>query len=163
MDADNEYQPLIEEKSNLYSSHSAQPRRSSRLDWTSTSCIHWFRLLFWTWIDPIIAIGYKRLLTDDDFPDLSHRDQSSFLLNKLNSYDWTRMSTLQILMRVFWKEYACVGVLLIPYTILRLAQPLFLRQIVLQISGEGNHHPDRSLVISYLCAVGIGICICFKH
>ena len=74
-------------------------------------------------------------------------------LNKLTNYDWTKMSTLQVVMKAFWKESLCVGLLLFPCAVFRLAIPFFLRQIVLHVSGDD----DRSSKIIYLFAIGIGI------
>ena len=61
-------------------------RQSSRFDWAHSSIFRSLHVLFWWWLNPILSLGYKRELTDEDLDDLSMNDRCSVLLNKLNYY-----------------------------------------------------------------------------
>jgi ATP-binding cassette subfamily C (CFTR/MRP) protein 4 len=142
-------------------------RQSSRFDWAHSSIFRCFHVLFWWWLNPILSLGYKRELTDEDLDDLSINDKCSVLLNKLDYYSeknfWlTNTTTWNIILRAFWKQCVFVIFLLIPYNAVRVAQPLLLRQIVLYIIDQKSQ-PDPPITsfnayIGYLYAVGLFVC-----
>ncbi|UJR38401.1 hypothetical protein I4U23_031070 [Adineta vaga] len=143
------------------------PRQSSRFDWAHSSIFRSFHVLFWWWLNPILSLGYKRELTDEDLDDLSSYDRCSILLDKLNYYSdnniWlTDTTTWYIILRAFWKQSVFVIFLLIPYNAARVAQPLLLRQIVLYIVNEKTQPepPSTSIhaYIGYLYALGLFAC-----
>ena len=142
-------------------------RQSSRFDWAHSSIFRCFHVLFWWWLNPILSLGYKRELTDEDLDDLSLNDRCSVLLQKLSYYSenniWlTNTTTWNIILRAFWKQCLFVIILLIPYNASRVAQPLLLRQIVLYIIDQKSQ-PDPPLntfqaYIGYLYAVALFAC-----
>ena len=142
-------------------------RQSSRFDWAHSSIFRFFHVLFWWWVNPILSLGYKRELTDEDLDELSVNDRCSRLLNKLNYYSdndiWlTNTTTWCIILRAFWKQCIFVIFLLIPYNASRVAQPLLLRQIVLYIINDTSR-PNPSgtssqVYIGYLYALGLFAC-----
>ena len=142
-------------------------RRSSRFDWAHASIFRFLHVLFWWWVNPILSLGYKRELTDEDLDDLSVNDRCAGLLNKLSYYNdndiWlTNTTTYLIILRAFWKQCVFVIFLLIPYNASRVAQPLLLRQIVLYIISEAAkpEPPATSFqaYIGYLYALGLFAC-----
>ncbi|CAF4035454.1 unnamed protein product [Rotaria sp. Silwood2] len=142
-------------------------RQSSRFDWAHSSILRFFHVLFWWWLNPILSLGYKRELTDEDLDDLSVNDKCSGLLNKLNYYSdnnlWlTNTTTWHLIMRAFWKQCVFVIFLLIPYNAARVAQPLLLRQIVLYIISHKSQSelPTTFFEVyaGYLYALGLFVC-----
>ncbi|CAF1302261.1 unnamed protein product [Adineta steineri] len=143
------------------------PRQSSRYDWAHSSILRVFDVLFWSWLNPILSLGYKRELKDEDLDDLSMNDKCSVVLNKLSYYSdnniWlTDTTTWRIVLRAFWKQCAFVIFLLLPYNAARVAQPLLLRQIVLYIIDQKSQ-PDPPLTsiqayIGYFYALGLFVC-----
>jgi ABC-type multidrug transport system fused ATPase/permease subunit len=150
---DDELKTLIDGKtsSNRYNNH--YQRQSSRLEWAESSWTRCLHLWFWWWVNPILSLGYKRPLTDNDFDDLPHDDKSSILLDRLHSYDWTRSTTWKIVVQEFWKEFMVIGLTYIPFIISRIVQPLILRQIILIISNR-----QRSPTVAYFYAILLFIC-----
>ena len=133
-------------------------RKPCRLDWAESHWIRWIYVILWLWLSPILKIGNKRTLTEDDLFDVSHNDECSRLLKKLE-IRWEKeekksssINTWKIVAKTFWKECLIAGLTLFPYIGARIAQPLFLKQIVLVIS-------DRTLdaYIGYLYAIGLGL------
>ncbi len=152
----------------LLSKYKIMERQSSRFDWAHSSIFRCLHVLFWWWLNPILSLGYKRELTDEDLDDLSTNDKCSVLLNKLSYYSdnniWlTNTTTWNIILRAFWKQCLFVIFLLIPYNASRVAQPLLLRQIVLYIIDHQSQQLDPPLTtfqayIGYLYALGLFAC-----
>ncbi|CAF4956799.1 unnamed protein product, partial [Rotaria sp. Silwood1] len=62
---------------------SSSHRKPCRLDWAESSWTRWIYVIFWWWLNPILNIGSKRKLTEDDLFDVSPNDECSQLLKKL--------------------------------------------------------------------------------
>lgn len=131
-----------------------EQRQSCRLDWAQSSWTRWLHVIFWWWIHPILSLGHKRDLVDDDLDELSPNDASSVLLNKLDcdNVQWT--TTWRMIAGAFWKESLAVGLLLLPYMAVRIAQPLILREIVLYIANRST----LPAYVGYLSAIGLAAC-----
>jgi ABC-type multidrug transport system fused ATPase/permease subunit len=161
--SDDEGEALLDDSPKSYSADDHGQRQSSRLDWAEAS---WFRCLhvlcLW-WINPLLSLGYNRKLTDDDLDDLSNDDKASVLLNKMSACDCTTAtSTWNMLLRAFWKPFLLGGLLLFPYMVVHIAQPMLLRQIVLFIIDH-----ETSSFAGYFYAAALFICslvqICVHH
>lgn len=88
-------------------------------------------------MSPVLKIGFQRSLIDDDLDQLPHVDKSSILLMRIQSQDWTTLSTWKIVANIFWRDYVHIVLLGSPYLMLGIAQPLFLRQVIINlINGE---------------------------
>ncbi|CAF1191642.1 unnamed protein product [Rotaria sp. Silwood1] len=106
-------------------------RKACGLDWAESSWIRWIYVVFWWWLNPILNIGYKRQLTENDLFDVSSNDECSQLLNKLervwekneNKYEY--INIWKIIVKTFWKESLIGGLILLPYIGTKIAQPLF--------------------------------------
>ena len=142
-----ERQKLIDSKPNSYDS-------GSRLEWAESSWTRCLYLWCWWWINPVLSKGYKQSLTDNDLDSLPHDDQTSVLLNRLESYDWSTTTTWKIIVKVFWKEYMSTALLCLPFLIVRIAQPLLLRQLIINITNY-----EKSLLSIYIFAVLLSLCI----
>ncbi|CAF1116191.1 unnamed protein product [Adineta ricciae] len=132
-------------------SHSDSKNRSSNLEWVESSWTRWLNLLFWCWMSPTLRTGYKQVLTDDDLDPLPNRDKSSFLLHRLESYDWTSASTCRIIIREFWREYISTAVCSVPYIFSRIVQPLLLRQVVLSLTNKQPALVTTNFYLILLC------------
>ncbi|CAF5042580.1 unnamed protein product, partial [Rotaria sp. Silwood1] len=62
---------------------SSSHRKPCRLDWAESSWTRWIYVIFWWWLNPILNIGSKRKLIEDDLFDVSPNDECSQLLKKL--------------------------------------------------------------------------------
>ena len=134
------------------------PRKPCALDWAEASWIRWIYVALWWWVNPILDIGYKRTLTDDDVFEVSPKDECGRLLKRLETAceeqekKDEQLSIWKMIIKVFWKECLAAGLILIPYTAMKIAQPLFLKQIVLMIND-----PARESYVGYLYAGGLGL------
>ena len=133
-------------------------RKPCGLDWAESSWTRWIHVAFWSWLSPILNIGNKQQLTVDDLFDLSPNDECGQLLEKFETV-WEKNETKfgysniwKIIAKTFWKESLIPGLILFPYTGAKIAQPLFLKQIVLNIN-DVNAAP----YVGYLYAIGLGL------
>ena len=102
---DDESQGLLKDEKIPYDTDDSNQHHSSRLEWAESSWTRFLHVLCWCWINPILSLGYKRHLTENDLDDIPHIDKSSVLLERLNSYDWSSETTLKIIIKEFWKDY----------------------------------------------------------
>ncbi|CAF1526900.1 unnamed protein product, partial [Didymodactylos carnosus] len=132
---------------------SVTSRKPCGFDVAQSSWKRWPALLLWSWIYPILKLGTKRQLTDDDLSELSPNDKCRQLLNAFESERLKRIntSTLKLIFSTFWREMLVSGLLILPYSVAKIAQPLLLRQIVLVISN-----PLELSYKGYLYAVALG-------
>lgn len=132
----------------------ASTRHSCRLDWAESSWTRWIYVAFWWWMKPILSIGNRRTLTDDDLDDLSASDKCSFLLNKLNIDTDKWPGTWRIIISTFGKDSLLISLNLLLYAATRIAQPLLLHEIVIYL----NNKVAQPTYIGYLLAIGLGFC-----
>ncbi|UJR07994.1 hypothetical protein I4U23_012273 [Adineta vaga] len=137
---------------------STNQRKPCRLDWAESSCLRWIYVVFWWWLNPILKISSQRQLTDDDLFDLSSNDDCSCLLNKLeivwNKYEnrYQQINTWKIIAKTFWKDTLQTGLILFPYFLAKVAQPLLLKGIINNINDS-----NVPSYVSYLYAIGLGL------
>ncbi|CAF0833288.1 unnamed protein product [Rotaria sordida] len=131
----------------------SKQRQSCRLDWAESSWTRWIQIPLLLWITPILSLGNKRVLVEDDLSDLSANDKCSFLLNRVNQYSSKWQGTWHVFKRTFFKDFLISILLVIPFSIARIAQPLLIRQIVLYIKGQSG----LPAYTGYLCAIGLCI------
>lgn len=139
-------------------------RKPSRLEWAHTSWSGLIHLLYFSWLNPILTLGHEKTLTDDDLDDLSHQDKCSVLLKKLFIYDWSTQSTWRIILRAFAKETFYVSLIVLPFIVVRLVQPLFIWGIIKHLSYEHKlayHMPAGILLVTglFLSALLHGFCL----
>ncbi|CAF3075845.1 unnamed protein product [Rotaria sp. Silwood2] len=149
-----ENQTLLSDKKASYDTEDHHRRHSSRLEWTESSWTRFLHMVFWCWVNPILLLGYKQQLNENDLDDVPHVDKSSLLLDRLNSYDWSTSTTSRIVINEFWKDYIFANLFLIPTLIVRIAQPLLFRQIILNMMDKQELN-----TLSYLYAILLFICV----
>ncbi|CAF1620969.1 unnamed protein product, partial [Adineta ricciae] len=129
-------------------------RQVNGLDWAESSIFHWFHVIFWTWINPILTIGHKRELTEDDLFEVSSKDECQHLLNRITKI-WDEnihLDTWKVLIKTFWKNFLISGVILFPYTATKIAQPLLIKEIILIIN---DHQRPSYMGYIYACCLGL--------
>ncbi|CAF1189317.1 unnamed protein product [Rotaria sordida] len=138
-------------------------RKPCGLDWAESSWIRWIYVVFWWWLNPILNIGYKRQLTEDDLFEVSPNDECSQLLNRLervwekNENKYGYITIWKIIVKTFWQECLIPGLILLPYIGTKLAQPLLLKQIVLHINDL-----NAASYIGYVYAIGLVLAAIFQ-
>ncbi|CAF4401704.1 unnamed protein product, partial [Adineta steineri] len=65
--------------------NSSNQRKPNALDWAESSWLRWIHVALWTWINPILTIGHKQQLTEDDLFEVSSNDECNHLLNRLET------------------------------------------------------------------------------
>ncbi|CAF0920721.1 unnamed protein product [Adineta ricciae] len=125
-------------------------RNSSQLEASQSSWTRWTHVIFWWWLNPLLRLGHKQILTDDDLEDLPRQEKCLPSFQKLLMYDWsTTTTTWRIVLSAFRNETFFVGLILVPFLIVRLLQPLFLRDIIQQINSMESTSLDlKSISIS---------------
>ncbi|CAF2981984.1 unnamed protein product, partial [Rotaria sp. Silwood2] len=148
-----EHELLIASETKSYDNRRHNQRQSSRLEWAESSWTRCLHILCWWWVNPILSLGYKRVLTDNDLDDLPYADKSSTLLRRIEFYDWTAVTAWKIVVQMFWKEYMAIGLFNFPFLIAHIAQPLLIRLIVINLSNK-----QQSPTAAYLYAIFFSIC-----
>jgi ATP-binding cassette subfamily C (CFTR/MRP) protein 4 len=141
---------------------SSSHRSPCGLDWAESSWKRWIYVAFWWWLNPILNIGYKRKLTEDDLFDLSPNDECGRSLKKLetvwekyeNNYEY--INTWKIIAKAFWKDALIINLILFPYLGLKISQPLFIREIVVNINDS-----NAASYVGYLYSIGLGFSTIF--
>lgn len=128
-------------------------RESCRLDWAESSWTRWMHVAFWWWIQPILSLGNRCTLVEDDLSDISPSDKCAVLLKKANYDDSEWPGTWHVIRRVFMKDFFQTMLIMLAYIVIRIAQPLLIRVIVLYISNTS----DYPTYIGYLSAIGLGV------
>jgi ATP-binding cassette subfamily C (CFTR/MRP) protein 4 len=105
------------------------------------------------WVTPIVSLGNKRTLVEDDLNDLSVNDKCSVLLNRVNQYSSKWQGTWHVFNRTFFKDFIMSILLVFPLDVVRIAQPLLIRHIVLYIKGQSA----LPVYAAYLFAIGLCI------
>lgn len=149
-----ETQALLDDDKILSSGDNTYRRNPCRLQWAESSWTRLLYVLFWWWIYPVLSLGYKRQLTENDLDDLCNADTSSALLERLNSHDWSSTTTSKIIIKEFWKDYLFANLFLIPTLAVGISQPLLVREIILNMM---NQHGSN--VFSYVCAILLFVCV----
>lgn len=118
-------------------------RVECQLDVAQNNWRNWHRVALWTWLSPILALGKQRQLTLDDLPHISKNDECHAVLERFER-NWMAaekrgsVKTWRIILQTFWRDWLVTAVMLMPYMGTRIAQPLLLKQIVLNISNHAT-------------------------
>ncbi|CAF1069389.1 unnamed protein product [Adineta steineri] len=145
-----------------YNDNNNCKRRSSRLEWVESSWTRLLSMLCWCWIYPTLSLGYKHQLTQNDLDDIPNVDKSTILLDRLCPYIWsttttttTTTTTSRIVIKEFWKDFLFASLFSFPLLIVRIAQPLLLRQIILDmmIKKESNSLTYVWAIILFMCII----------
>ena len=152
---ENERHVLINGRTNSYVNHDYHRDRVSSLEWAESSWTRYLHVICWWWMNHLLSLGNNKSLSEKDLDDVPPMEKSSVLLNRLNAYDWTSTTTFMIVIKEFCKDYMYASVYFIPYLLVRIAQPLLLRQIILNII-DGRKRSITShihVLCFFICAV----------
>ena len=128
-------------------------RRPSSFESARSSWTRWLHVLFWWWLNPLLMLGYKQILTDADLDDLPDQERCLPSFQKLLLHDFSTSATWHIIMRAFRKEQFFTGLLLIPYLLVRLAQPLILRAFLQQLLVLQSNSLDVKTIAIMLAGI----------
>lgn len=143
--------------SDVHGNKEGNHQRQSGLERGQSSWTRWIPMLLWRWVSPIITLDYKHTLTDNDLDDIPHHDKCSTLLNRLPIYQWSKTTTWRIVMRAFWKDNFYLGLLALLYIISRIAQPLLLREVIINIYRIDSQQSQT--VGGYIYAILLFLCL----
>eukprot|EP00924_Labyrinthula_sp_SR-Ha-C_P010690 maker-scaffold_49-snap-gene-1.100-mRNA-1 protein AED:0.02 eAED:0.02 QI:0/0.25/0.2/1/1/1/5/96/1383 len=117
--------------------------------------------LFLTWLNPVVANGYKRRLEPADLWYLSEDAEAKFLEDQFNTlfekYKKEGIESKWILWKILYKSFR--GELLFSfilhalYTLLRFLGPFFLQLLTSYIQGD----TDEPLWVAYMYGLGLGL------
>ncbi|MFS7985506.1 putative ABC-type xenobiotic transporter [Helianthus anomalus] len=134
-------QPLI--------THSSKPVT------TYTECSIFSRLTF-SWLSPLIAIGYKKPLDLDDIPDLSGLDSAKgsfpILKNKLDrdrfiSNQLTTFNLVTALIHTTWMDILTTAILAVLYTLASYVGPYLIDAFVQFLNGRRESRLEGYLFV----------------
>ncbi|UJR19302.1 hypothetical protein I4U23_022431 [Adineta vaga] len=159
-----EYQPLLNSKNNSPEQSVPRQRQPSRLEWAESSWIRLWYIISWQWINPLLSLGYKTTLSEEDLDDLPNQEKCSVLYDMIKNSQTEHEKTFIIFRRVFWKRYLLVTSLRLPIMIFVIAQPLFLYKLVLYITDHQHNQlsPSAPVYSGYLYAAGLFSCALFQ-
>ncbi|XP_047611778.1 ATP-binding cassette sub-family C member 4-like [Phacochoerus africanus] len=124
------------------------------------------RLLFW-WLTPLLRVGYKRRLEEDDMYSVLPEDRSARLGEELRGYwdqevsraekDAREPSLTKAIIKCYWKPYLVWGILMFLEEGTRIVQPVLLGKI---ISYLEYYDPSDSAAFREALAYAAGLSVC---
>uniref|UniRef100_A0A8D1Z1N6 ABC transmembrane type-1 domain-containing protein n=1 Tax=Sus scrofa TaxID=9823 RepID=A0A8D1Z1N6_PIG len=122
------------------------------------------RLLFW-WLTPLLRVGYKRRLEEDDMYSVLPEDRSAHLGEELRGYwdgevsradkDTQEPSLMKAIIKCYWKPYLAWGILIESSWL--IVQPVLLGKI---ISYLEYYDPSDSAAFHEALAYAAGLSVC---
>ncbi|XP_047611777.1 ATP-binding cassette sub-family C member 4-like [Phacochoerus africanus] len=123
-------------------------------------------LFFW-WLTPLLRVGYKRRLEEDDMYSVLPEDRSARLGEELRGY-WDRESSraekdarepslTKAIIKCYWKPYLVLGVFTFLEEGTRIVQPVLLGKI---ISYLEYYDPSDSAAFHEALAYAAGLSVC---
>ncbi|CAF1607017.1 unnamed protein product, partial [Adineta ricciae] len=155
-----EHQLLLDPKHKSSQQDESHQRHESRLEWAESSWIRLWYIISWRWINPLLSLGYKTTLTEEDLDDLPSQDKCSVLYDMIRNSKRDYDKIFNTCRDVFWKRYLLVALLRLPILIAVIAQPLFLYKLVLYITDHQSAQvsPSAPVYSGYLYATGLFSC-----
>uniref|UniRef100_A0A8D0T9Z5 Multidrug resistance-associated protein 4 n=1 Tax=Sus scrofa TaxID=9823 RepID=A0A8D0T9Z5_PIG len=120
------------------------------------------RLLFW-WLTPLLRVGYKRRLEEDDMYSVLPEDRSAHLGEELYwdgevsraDKDTQEPSLMKAIIKCYWKPYLAWGILM--FLEVKIVQPVLLGKI---ISYLEYYDPSDSAAFHEALAYAAGLSVC---
>uniref|UniRef100_A0A4X1UZA8 Multidrug resistance-associated protein 4 n=1 Tax=Sus scrofa TaxID=9823 RepID=A0A4X1UZA8_PIG len=120
------------------------------------------RLLFW-WLTPLLRVGYKRRLEEDDMYSVLPEDRSAHLGEELYwdgevsraDKDTQEPSLMKAIIKCYWKPYLAWGILM--FLEVKIVQPVLLGKI---ISYLEYYDPSDSAAFREALAYAAGLSAC---
>ena len=127
----------------------------SRLDWAESSWTRWIQIPLFLWVAPILSLANKRNLVENDLNDLSVNDKCSVVLNRVNQHDSKWPGTWHVFKGVFYKDFLTSILLVFPFSMARISQPLLIRELTLYIKDQSG----LPAYAGYLYAIGLFLAV----
>ncbi|XP_072319302.1 ATP-binding cassette sub-family C member 4 [Eucyclogobius newberryi] len=125
-----------------------------------------FSRIFFCWLNPLLSLGYKRSLEEDDLYEVLPEDRSQSLGQELqrhwdqnvqNAKSKQAPSLCRAIICCYWKPYAVLGIFTLIEEVIKVVQPVFLGKIIQYF--EGYNPEDTSALHSALgYAAGLSVC-----
>ncbi|KAJ6660858.1 hypothetical protein lerEdw1_017015, partial [Lerista edwardsae] len=122
------------------------------------------RLFFW-WLNPLLVIGYKRKLEEDDMYKILSEDSSKVLGEDLQGF-WDKEvqkakkegrvpHLTKAIILCYWKPYLALGFFTLIEETLKVVQPIFLGNIIGYFEKVGS---SADLTYAYISAAALSVC-----
>ncbi|KAK1417853.1 hypothetical protein QVD17_26987 [Tagetes erecta] len=163
------HEPLLDGSSSVTSDHRDSKQRGETITHSATNSI--FSLLTFSWIQPLISIGYKKRLDLEDVPQLDSLNsaQRSFavLRNKLelDKSKNSRMNTFNLVKALILttrKEIIVTGILSFLSTLASYVGPFLIDTFVKYLNGHRDLN-EGFLLVSAFCVAKIVECLAQRH
>ncbi|XP_056606564.1 multidrug resistance-associated protein 4 [Triplophysa dalaica] len=127
-----------------------------------------FSQIFFCWLNPLLRIGSKRRLEEDDMYNVLPEDQSKRLGEELQRH-WEKevekaakeLRTPKLskaIIRCYWKPYALLGIFTFLEEVIKVVQPVFLGKLI-QYFERYDRNDTAALYEAYGYAGGVSLCV----
>ncbi|KAM0070426.1 putative ABC-type xenobiotic transporter [Helianthus debilis subsp. tardiflorus] len=130
-----------------------------------------FSLLTFSWIHPLISVGYKKRLDLEDVPQLDSLNSAhrlfSVLRNKIEmdkskSIQMNTLSLVKAVVSTTWKDIIITGLLSFVYTLASYVGPFLIDTLVKYLNGHRNLK-EGFLLVSVFIVAKIVECLAQRH
>ncbi|KAI3456831.1 hypothetical protein Pfo_013494 [Paulownia fortunei] len=131
-----------------------------------------FSLFTFSWMSPLISLGYKKTLDLEDVPQLAISDavRGAFpiLNNKLESYrgESNRVTTIMLakgLIYTTWREIALSAVYVLVYTLASYVGPYLIDTFVQYLNGHRDFKNEGYVLVSAFFIAKLFECLAQRH
>ncbi|PIN10945.1 Multidrug resistance-associated protein/mitoxantrone resistance protein, ABC superfamily [Handroanthus impetiginosus] len=131
-----------------------------------------FSLFTFSWMGPLISLGYKKTLDLEDVPQLDTPDTAGgafpSLNNKLESYRGgsNKVTTIMLAKGLFymiWKEIAVSAVYVLVYTVASYVGPYLIDSFVQYLNGHKEFKNEGYVLVSAFFVAKLFECLAERH
>ncbi|KAI3703643.1 hypothetical protein L1987_73835 [Smallanthus sonchifolius] len=163
------YESLLDGSSSVTSDHRDSKRGGETITPSATS--NAFSLLTFSWIHPLISVGYKKRLDIEDVPQLDSLNSAqrsfSILRNKLEldksrSSQMNTFSLVKAVILTTWKDITITGLLSLLSTLASYVGPFLIDTFVKYLNGHRDLNAGF-LLVSAFCVAKVVECLANRH
>lgn len=131
-----------------------------------------FSVLSFSWMGPLVSLGYKKTLDLEDVPQLSGldsiREAFPLLINKLesDSHGSNRVTTLMLVKALFataWKEIILSALFVLLYTLASYVGPYLIDTFVQFLNGHREFKNEGFFLVSAFFFAKLVECLAQRH
>ncbi|KAK2997380.1 hypothetical protein RJ639_025805 [Escallonia herrerae] len=131
--------------------------------------------LTFSWVNPLISLGYSKPLVIEDIPSLVSEDQATVAYKKFaqaweelqkeksSTSDNTSNLVLQAIARVYWKDMVFVGICVFLRTISIVVAPLLLYAFVNYSNNETENTNQGLMLVGFLVVIKVVESLSHRH
>ncbi|KAI3830551.1 hypothetical protein MKW98_030714 [Papaver atlanticum] len=135
------------------------------------STASFFSLLTFSWMGPLLGVGYRKTLDIEDVPGLDIRDSVNgvypIFRNKLESYcDGSEVKTFKLVKALIysvWREVAVTALLAIIYTFASYVGPYLIDTFVQYLNGNKEFNHEGYVLVSVFFVAKLVECLAQRH